>query len=814
MPPRRGVKEAVLPDVPAAKNTMKRYLSNANDSADQAKKAKDVENDDEADERETKRRSSGRVNAGKANANVVEEKTRPGRKVSAATTTTAAESSANANANAVSARDEERDDAAEAMVDDDEDQSQMLEVGYLSGCVDRPDRLKRRLAVVLEVFSAAEPFEEDSAQDATMFASIQPLAYELLALLTAKNLAVSRLASLALAHLVRICMPHSVFKIAGTGGSAARADLRKAETDNDSLGAMFDALIGKQLSRLGTASDREEQAQLLALLEVLSDSQAFFHLVRVDEADRSRARTVRLLNTLLNNLREAHGEKARGFVRNIFGDVILNMREVPCPVLDELFRWVIAPQREASPREARLVEEVMAAACEALEGPVAAFLGGMGRAESNLADLGGEVSNIGEKLDEIAIALYRIEPQLLRVALPAHSVELKSGDPDVRRRTVEVVVGMLRARLAAGGKVKLVLDEGGLVDDLLGRFRDADASVRTLMVARASFLHSVVEGDAHLSRKLLGAVLAAIEDPDEKVRAQAITRACRSASGFATEEVVRAVGGRLRDKSHAVRLAALAGLATLFRGMAREKKFSWIKGAWPSEFWNIPSKMLLSFPTSGSGIETDARARLWVQIRRCLVLRATAPAPSATATTGKQGLTSASNGAASAGSALNTSAEAALAIERERLLEDAAAAAAAGTADEDSAENLEGLGDANAGTEEEVAEDFVSIFTLVLSAEAQKAFLRTFEYGAATVIAAGKFAASIQGHTTLVMSPEKRESNIAAAATALAARLVNPPRAAEVLTKVGGAKKIADALAAIASPTATPQARTSAWTVH
>jgi hypothetical protein len=399
----------------------------------------------------------------------------------------------------------------------------------------------------------------------------------------------------------------------------------------------------------------------------------------------------------------------------------------------------------------------------------------------------------------LILEVFQASPDALLFVIPNLSGELRSAEPSLRCQAVTLIADMFSSR---GGK-KLASEYRELFGNFLARAEDVDPRVRiTLLEALPRVLRAATEAAsiagmttavaddvvadvvAVLSRRLL--------DQDERVRRSVvavIVRVSRECAAVPVELLTDAAA-RLADRKPAVRQATLVALVDAFK--AAQRRSGAEISRWPDadarRYAWIPDRILSLYPL----ITYESHAQLYLEFRRCLVgsksVLATGGALGAplsaealrAAATGKGGASSGSGAMAAAPGSPSSSAASSVTAGK------VAPPSPAGSA---SSNGSNSSGSSSSGTGANSAAAVISVYRSLTSPKSRGIFARCLEY-----------SWFIRRHLDAVLAArrdqrahpdsQRHKDHLAKTVAALAERLVDPPRAKEVLTRMIAAKEI------------------------
>jgi hypothetical protein len=187
-------------------------------------------------------------------------------------------------------------------------------------------------------------------------------------------------------------------------------------------------------------------------------------------------------------------------------------------------------------------------------------------------------SELSGRTHDIILELNRIEPEMLTNVLPHLVDELKVDDFNTRHRCVQLLLEMFTE---AGST--LLNQYEPLFIELLGRYNDSEADIRSLMVEKST---NILRFHKKRFPVIEGELRKRVTDPDDAVRVTTVTMLCTAAlqhPGSVSDELLEVVGGRILDKKTAVQVAARQNLIKFYREHAAAPggavRYQWIPRA-------------------------------------------------------------------------------------------------------------------------------------------------------------------------------------------------------------------------------------------
>jgi hypothetical protein len=240
--------------------------------------------------------------------------------------------------------------------------------------------------------------------------------------------------------------------------------------------------------------------------------------------------------------------------------------------LELILAHLIEPQKEDEPVSYDLAKALILKASNALTQPVTSLM------QETLVGHKASDSELSGRAHDIILELNRVEPEMLTNILPHLVEELKVDDFETRHRCVKLLLQMFTEPGSS------LLDQyEPLFIELLGRYNDSEAGIRSLMVEQST---NILRFHKKRFPAIESELKKRVTDPDDGVRATAVTVLCTSAlqyPGSVSDELLEVIAGRILDKKVAVQLAARQNLVKFYREHAAvpggAMRYKWIPRA-------------------------------------------------------------------------------------------------------------------------------------------------------------------------------------------------------------------------------------------
>lgn len=376
-------------------------------------------------------------------------------------------------------------------------------------------------------------------------------------ILAASEPIVRSLAACCFVELLRVYAPASPF--------ASSAELY------DAFQLLFEQLRGlaDESDATATASDAHRQY----VLERLAHSRASALLVGVEcpVAGEEEPLVVQLFQTLFQTIRRDHSARTEALMVAILSSCLDDADSVDQPLLDALLAPLLQPPSPSSSSgnasdvrgPYRLAQELLRRTGESLQDQLAHLFNSIlvdAAAPGPLTGSGTTTSALQEHVYALIYEVHKAQPSLLLHVLPTVCLQLQVDEVATRAEAVALLGRLFASSHADYGHAYVATFR-----DFLGRFRDASKEIRLQMVQVGAI---VWQRKPELSALLEPEFIGRLSDPDADVRRLVVNEVCDLAvsAGIAraSDECLRQVGERVKDKKVVLRKETMTGLSQVY----------------------------------------------------------------------------------------------------------------------------------------------------------------------------------------------------------------------------------------------------------
>ncbi|GMF56697.1 unnamed protein product [Phytophthora fragariaefolia] len=433
-----------------------------------------------------------------------------------------------------------------------------LSGAFLSGAGRNVSALSRRLQQTwqaLQHVPSTQQQREDGVLDARAAQRLQRVAAELLQekLLAHPDRGVRALVACCLVELLRVAAPDSPF------GSS------------EELHRVF-RLLCEQLRALAPAQTTTSSGLLcFHVLESLATVKSCLLAVRLDVTpeEQEDAMLVQLFRALFDTIGEEHSAKMENLMLSIMVACIEESGDVEQPLLEVILTPLLDAATETVEDDGEggdavkrtpchMARELIRRTSELLQSPLSNFF------NSILIDTQGKLgsqkaSELKEHVYTLIYEVHKINPSLLLYVLPNVCLQLQVDEVATRSEAIGLMGKLFSSSHADYGHQYMKSFR-----DFLGRFRDASKEIRLQMVQVSTPIWVQKTDSAGLLEKEF---ILRLSDPDWEVRQSVVHELCDLAANsldLISEECLRAVGERMKDKKVLLRKETMTGLSQVF----------------------------------------------------------------------------------------------------------------------------------------------------------------------------------------------------------------------------------------------------------
>lgn len=315
----------------------------------------------------------------------------------------------------------------------------------------------------------------------------------------------------------------------------------------------------------GTACD----AHCFHVLESLASAKSCVLLVGVDFCVEEGEETllVQLFKTLFETIRREHSAKIEALMVAIMSGCIEEVDMIEQPLLDAM----LTPLVQASVADARddrnetgvrgpyhLAQELIRRTSDHLQSQLSHFFNSI-LVDAPTALTAHKSSALKEHVYALIYEVHKTSPSLLLYVLPNVCLQLQVDEVATRSEAVA-----LMGRLFASSHADYGHQYMKNFRDFLGRFRDVSKEIRLQMIQVCAI---VWQRKAELGGMIEKEFVLRLSDPDWEVRRLVVNEVCDLAANsleLVSEECLRQVGERMKDKKVVLRKETMTGLSQVY----------------------------------------------------------------------------------------------------------------------------------------------------------------------------------------------------------------------------------------------------------
>ncbi|KAL4114468.1 hypothetical protein PRIC2_014405 [Phytophthora ramorum] len=432
----------------------------------------------------------------------------------------------------------------------------VLSGAYLAGAGRNSSGLSKRLKVTWETLQktpSRQQQQEDGLLDANAVQKLRLVTAELLQekLLKHQDKHVRSLVACCLVETMRVSSPDSPF------------------SSNEELYRVFKLLCEQVRVLTPEQTTTSSGLHCFHVLESLATVRSCLLVVGLDfTAEGEELMMVQLFQALFDTLTGEHSAKIENLMLSIMVACIEESGGVEQPLLDVILRPLVgvaitgevgetadnAGQRSPG----HMARELIRRTSEFLQHPLSTFFNnilvdGPGRFGSQQA------SELKEHVYTLIYEVHKVTPSLLLYVLPNVCLQLQVDEVATRSDAIA-----LMGKLFASSRADYGSQYMKNFRDFLGRFRDASKEIRLQMI-QASV--PIWESKTDLASLLEKEFILRLSDPEWEVRQLVVHELCDFAANcldLISEECLRAVGERMKDKKVALRKETMTGLSQVY----------------------------------------------------------------------------------------------------------------------------------------------------------------------------------------------------------------------------------------------------------
>lgn len=387
-------------------------------------------------------------------------------------------------------------------------------------------------------------------------------------------------------------------------------------TSNEELYDVFQ-LIMEQLRclssvREGAIANAAIEMQSFYILESLATVKSGLLLVGVEFTNEEDEATllVQLFSTLFNTLNSGHSVKIESLMLSIMATCIEESDNVDQQLLDVILGPLVQPPApvasvgvhsqsnetaiERGPYH--MAQELIRRTADQLQRPLAHFFNSVLVDASSIG--GQKPSDLNEHVYSLIYEVHKIRASLLLYVLPNVCLQLQVDDVATRSEAI-ALIGRLFASSHADYGHEFVKN----FREFLGRFRDLSKEIRLQMVQVSAIIWN---RKPDLGNAIEKEFIQRLNDPDWEVRRLVVNEVCDLAVNhleLVSEECLRAVGERMKDKKVVLRKETMTGLSQVYA--------THISAYWKSDTSDEEDQLLVA--VSASNVPTSHMRKLaWV----------------------------------------------------------------------------------------------------------------------------------------------------------------------------------------------------------
>ncbi|KAG7376538.1 hypothetical protein PHYPSEUDO_013209 [Phytophthora pseudosyringae] len=436
----------------------------------------------------------------------------------------------------------------------------ILSGNYLSGAGRNSSALSKRLKQTwqtLQQTSNRQQQREDGVLDGHAAEKMQLVSAELLQgkLMKHQDKNVRSLVACCLVEILRVSAPDSPF------------------SSDEELYRVFKLLIEQLRALAPEQTTTSSDLYHFHVLESLATVKSCLLVVGLDctTEEDEQVVMVQLFEVLFETLGEEHAAKIENLMLNVMVACIEESDEVEQPLLEVILRPLVAEtssdevdetdvddENTVKRSSAHMARKLIRRASELLQNPLSnvfnsILVGGPGRLGSQKS------SELKEHVYALIYEVHKINPSLLLYVLPNVCLQLQVDDIATRSDAIALMGKLFASSHADYGHQYMKNFR-----DFLGRFRDASKEIRMQMIQVSMPIWENKSDFAHLLEEEF---ILRLSDPEWEVRQLVVRELCDFAANcldLISEECLRAVGERMKDKKIALRKETMTGLSQVF----------------------------------------------------------------------------------------------------------------------------------------------------------------------------------------------------------------------------------------------------------
>jgi len=332
--------------------------------------------------------------------------------------------------------------------------------------------------------------------------------------------------------------------------------------DEEDLYKVFKLLVSQLRALAPRATASSLQIQSLHVLESLAAGKACALLVGLAfKEQEEESMVVQLFKALFETLTEDHSAKIKNLMLSIMVTCIEESDEVEQPLMDVILRPLLddsgSEEETAKTGAAHMARELIRRTSELLQSPLANFFNNILVDAPRLSAQ--TVSELKEHVHTLIFEVHKVNPSLLLYVLPNVCLQLQVDEVATRADAIA-----LMGKLFASSHADYGHQYTKNFRDFLGRFRDASKEIRLQMVQVSV---SIWAHKPELAGLLEQELILRLSDPEWEVRQLVVHELCDFAANcldLISEECLRAVGERMKDKKVTLRKETMTGLCQVF----------------------------------------------------------------------------------------------------------------------------------------------------------------------------------------------------------------------------------------------------------
>ncbi|RLN31745.1 hypothetical protein BBJ28_00003034 [Nothophytophthora sp. Chile5] len=445
------------------------------------------------------------------------------------------------------------------------DRQEVLSGTYLASAGRNPSALSKRLKQTWEALQKApsrQQQRDDGVLDATASEKLGLVCAELLQekIMEHADKNVRSLAACCLVEFMRVHAPDTPFK------------------SNEELYRVFQLLF-EQLRSLAavdadggarSATTTSSDLHYFHVLESLAAVKSCLLVVGMDYTVEEGEPTVmvQLFRTLFDTIRSEHSTKIENLMLSMMVACIEESDGIELPLLDVILGPLVNSSTLSEVNEldeiaaerspSHMAQELIRRTSEHLQSPLSHFFNNI--LIDAPARLGSQQpSELKEHVYTLIYEVHKINPSLLLYVLPNVCLQLQVDEVATRSEAISLMGKLFASSRADYGHLYMKSFR-----DFLGRFRDASKEIRLQMVQTSV---SIWEHKSELASLLEAEFILRLSDPEWEVRQLVVHALCDFAANrleLISEECLRAVGERMKDKKVVLRKETMTGLSQVY----------------------------------------------------------------------------------------------------------------------------------------------------------------------------------------------------------------------------------------------------------